>query len=148
MDLKKNFQSKAAVKLFLKDFVKYVRSGHCIFLFGDLGVGKTYFSQQIIKSFISVDFVSSPTYNIVNTYKYNDDVDILHCDLYRLNSYNEILELGILDNLDKKILLVEWPNFLEKIIKNPIVFKINFGEKKCERNVTINLPKNFTMTEK
>ena len=113
MDLKKNFQSKSAVTLFLKDFVNYIKAGHCIFLFGDLGVGKTYFSQQIIKSFTSEEFVSSPTYNIVNTYKYNDDVDILHCDLYRLNSYDEVLELGILDNLDKKILLVEWPNFLE-----------------------------------
>ena len=148
MDLKKNFQSKSAVNIFLKDFVNYIKAGHCIFLFGDLGVGKTYFSRQIIKSFTSVKFVSSPTYNIVNTYKYNDDVDILHCDLYRLNSYDEVLELGILDNLNKKILLVEWPNFLEKIIKDPIIFKINFGKTNYERNVNINLPKNFAMIEK
>ena len=145
MDLKKNFQSKSAVNIFLKDFVNYIKAGHCIFFYGDLGVGKTYFSQQIIKSFTSVEFVSSPTYNIVNTYKYNDDVDILHCDLYRLNSNDEVLELGILDNLDKKILLVEWPNFLEKKIKDPIIFKINFGKTNYERNVIINLPKNFTM---
>ena len=147
MDLKKNFKSKSAVNLFLKDFVNYIQAGHCIFLFGDLGVGKTYFSEQIIKSLISVEYVSSPTYNIVNTYKYNDDVDILHCDLYRLNSYDEILELGILDNSDKKILLIEWPKFLEKKVKGPIIFKINFGKTKFERNVIINLPKNFTMIE-
>ena len=127
MDFKKNFKSKSAVNLFLKDFVNYIKAGHCIFLFGDLGVGKTYFSQQIIKSFTSEEFVSSPTYNIVNTYKYNDDVDILHCDLYRLNSYDEVLELGILDNLDKKILLVEWPNFLVKIIGSLIFFSKKFG---------------------
>ena len=72
----------------------------------------------------------------------------MHCDLYRLNSYDEVLELGILDNIDKKILLVEWPNFLEKIIKDPIIFKINFGKTNCERDVIINLPKNFTMIEK
>ena len=148
MNLKRNFQSKLGVNLFLKDFVKQIKAGHCIFFYGDLGVGKTYFSQQIIKSFISVEFVSSPTYNIVNTYKYNDDVDILHCDLYRLNSYDEVLELGILDNLDKKILLVEWPNFLEKIIKEPIIFKIYFGKTNYERDVIINLPKNFNIIEK
>ena len=148
MYLKRNFQSKSAVNVFLKDFVNYIEAGHCIFLFGDLGVGKTYFSQQIIKYFTAVEFVSSPTYNIVNTYKYNDDVDILHCDLYRLNSYDEVLELGILDNLDKKILLVEWPNFLEKKIKDPIIFKINFGKTNYERDVVINLPKNFIMIKK
>ena len=148
MDLKKNFRSKSAVNVFLKDFTNYVKAGHCIFLFGDLGVGKTYFSQQIIKSFICTEFISSPTYNIVNTYKYNDDVDILHCDLYRLNSYDEVLELGILDNLDKKILLVEWPNLLEKKIKDPIIFKINFGKTIYERNVIINLPKNFKIIKK
>ena len=148
MDLKKNFKSKSAVNIFIKDFVNYIKAGHCIFLFGDLGVGKTYFSQQIIKSFTSEEFVSSPTYNIVNTYKYNDDVDILHCDLYRINSYDEVLELGIFENLDQKILLVEWPNFLENIIKDPIIFKINFGKKNYERNVIINFSKNFKMLEK
>ena len=143
MDLKKNFQSKSDVNVFLKDFVNYIEAGHCIFFFGDLGVGKTYFCQQIIKSFTSVEFVSSPTYNIVNTYYFNDDVEIWHCDLYRLNSYDEVLELGILDDLDKKILLVEWSNFLEKKIKDPILFKINFGKTNYERNVVINLPKKF-----
>ena len=69
MDLKKNFQSKSAVNIFLKDFVNYIKAGHCIFFSGDLGVGKTYFSQQIIKAISSVEFVSSPTYNIVNAYK-------------------------------------------------------------------------------
>ena len=68
MDLKKNFKSKSAVNIFLKDFVNYIKAGHCIFFSGDLGVGKTYFSQQIIKSFTSVEFVSSPTYNICLLY--------------------------------------------------------------------------------
>ena len=77
MDFKKNFQSKSSVNIFLKDFVNHINAGHCILFSGDLGVGKTYFSQQIIKSITSVEFVSSPTYNIVNTYKYNDNVDIL-----------------------------------------------------------------------
>ena len=72
----------------------------------------------------------------------------MHCDLYRLNSNDEVLELGILDNLDKKILLVEWPNFLEKKIKDPIIFKIKFGKTNYDRDVIINLPNNFMMIEK
>ena len=148
MDLKKNFQSKSAVNFFLKDFVYNLKAGNCVLLFGDLGVGKTYFCQQIVKSLTSTEFVSSPTYNIVNTYHYNDNIEIWHCDLYRVNSFDEVLELGILDNLNKKILLVEWPNLLEKIIKNPIMLKINFGKKKYERDAIINLPKNFKTNKK
>ena len=148
MNLKRNFQSKSAVNLFLKDFVKQIKAGHCIFFYGDLGVGKTYFSQQIIKYLTPLDIVTSPTFNLVNTYQYNNNIDILHCDLYRINSYDEVLELGIFDNLHQKILLVEWPNFLENIIKDPIIFKINFGKKNYERNVIINFSKNFKMLEK
>ncbi len=143
MEFKKNFQSKFAVNLFLKDFAKHLKSGHCFFLVGELGVGKTYFSQQIIKSLTSFSVISSPTFNIVTTYNYKDNVQIWHCDLFRVNSYDEVLELGILDNIDKKILLVEWPNLLEDHIKDPIIFKIKFGKKKHERNVNINLPKKF-----
>ncbi|RPH09449.1 MAG: tRNA (adenosine(37)-N6)-threonylcarbamoyltransferase complex ATPase subunit type 1 TsaE, partial [Alphaproteobacteria bacterium TMED54] len=111
-----------------------------IFLYGDLGVGKTFFCQQIIKSITDVNIVSSPTYNIVNTYPYKKNAEIWHCDLYRINSNDEILELGILDNFNKKILLIEWPSLLESQIDNPIIFKIDFGKTKYERNVTINLP--------
>ena len=143
MNFRKNFQSKFAVNLFLKSFTSHLKSGHCFFLSGDLGVGKTYFCQQIIKYLISDKVVSSPTYNIVNTYYYKENIEIWHCDLYRLNSYNEVLELGVLDNTDQKILLVEWPNLLENVIKDPIKFRIYFGEKECERNVLISLPKSF-----
>ena len=102
MDLKKNFRSKSAVNNFLKDFVNYIKAGHCIFLSGDLGVGKTYFSQQIIKSLTSVEFVSSPTYNIVNTYKYNDDVDIGKIAMF--NVFGKEYEIDILpDNMEKAI---------------------------------------------
>ena len=147
MDLKKHFQTKSAVNNFLKDFVNYIEAGHCVFLSGELGVGKTYFSQQIIKYLTSVAFVSSPTYNIINTYQ-NNNVEIWHCDLFMVNSFDEVVELGILDNLDHKILIVEWPNLLEKIIKDPITFKINFGKTNYERNVIINLPKSFKMIKK
>mgnify|MGYP001170847415 CR=1 FL=1 len=143
MEFKKNFHSKLAVNLFLKDFTNHFKSGNCLFLFGDLGVGKTYFCQQIVKSLTSENIVSSPTFNIVNTYYYKDNIEIWHCDLYRINSYDEVLELGILENLNQKILLVEWPNLLEGIIKDPIIFKINFGKKKYERNVCFSFPKSF-----
>ena len=140
MVFKKKFKSKTSIKLFLKEFSVKISSKDQILLYGDLGVGKTFFCQQIIKSITDVNIVSSPTYNIVNTYPYKKNTEIWHCDLYRINSNDEILELGILDNFNKKILLIEWPSLLESQIDNPIIFKIDFGKTKYERNVTINLP--------
>ena len=61
--------------------------------------------------------------------KYNDDIDILHCDLYRLNSYDEVLELGILDNLDKKIW--GYDTFEQGFLKDSLSeFDIDFKNKK------------------
>ena len=84
MVFKKKFKSKTSIKLFLKEFSVKISSKDQIFLYGDLGVGKTFFCQQIIKSITDVNIVSSPTYNIVNTYPYKKNAEIWHCDLYRI----------------------------------------------------------------
>ena len=71
---------------------------------------------------------------------------------FKVKSWRKTNKQKIIDkiksNLNKKILLDEWPNLLEKIIKNPIMLKINFGKKKYERDAIINLPKNFKTIKK
>ena len=85
----------------------------CITLTGDLGTGKTACCQEIIQTLLSNRIaVTSPTYNLVNIYQ-NNNLLIHHYDLYRLNSTEEALNIGIQDSLYNNIItLIEWPNII------------------------------------
>ncbi len=87
---------------------KASRAGDVIFLRGDLGAGKTTLARGFIQSLIAETDVPSPTYTLVQTYE-TPNVEIWHCDLYRLEQPDDILELGLLEAFETCICLVEWP---------------------------------------
>ncbi|MEM6723375.1 MAG: tRNA (adenosine(37)-N6)-threonylcarbamoyltransferase complex ATPase subunit type 1 TsaE, partial [Bacteroidota bacterium] len=77
--------------------------------YGDLGAGKTTLIQRICQQLNSTDNVSSPTFSLVNEYDYPDGM-IFHMDLYRLNSIEEALDIGIEGYLDSgHYCFIEWP---------------------------------------
>lgn len=78
-----------------------------LFLSGDLGAGKTTFAKGFAEGLgIDPAQVQSPTYTYLNVY----DEKLLHLDLYRLDSFDEMMEKGILDQLsDFSFILLEWP---------------------------------------
>ncbi|MBS9778105.1 MAG: tRNA (adenosine(37)-N6)-threonylcarbamoyltransferase complex ATPase subunit type 1 TsaE [Gammaproteobacteria bacterium] len=82
-----------------------------IYLIGDLGAGKTTFSQHFIAAAGFADRVTSPTYAIMNDYETSLS-HIIHCDLYRLCDPEELDELGIIELAEerKSTVLVEWPS--------------------------------------
>ena len=89
-----------------------------IFLNGELGAGKTFFVRALVKSLGYPGLVKSPTYTLMETYEIAD-YTIYHLDLYRLQSANEILDMGLYDEFEHAaIWLIEWPeravNFLPK----------------------------------
>lgn len=80
-----------------------------ICLQGDLGAGKTTFSQFFINYFSKEKLqVQSPTFNIVFPYEFGK-FKINHFDLYRLKSQDELEEIGFYDSLDYDISIIEWP---------------------------------------
>lgn len=80
-----------------------------LLLKGNLGAGKTTFSQYLIKELGSPDKVSSPTYSIVNEYN-TPKGKVFHFDLYRLKSVEEAYDFGIEEYLDNGFLsIIEWP---------------------------------------
>lgn len=83
---------------------------HNIFLLkGNLGAGKTTFTQFLLKSLGSEDEVSSPTYSIVNEYN-SPKGKVYHFDLYRLKNIEEAYDIGIEEYLDNAFLcIIEWP---------------------------------------
>ena len=97
-----------------------IKPGNIVFLYGEMGVGKTTFVRYIINDFQSkfnekISQVTSPTFNIINEYKINN-LTIKHCDLYRLKSTEELRDLNLFEKNNKSILLIEWPQI---IIKKP-----------------------------
>ncbi|MBS1548890.1 MAG: tRNA (adenosine(37)-N6)-threonylcarbamoyltransferase complex ATPase subunit type 1 TsaE [Bacteroidetes bacterium] len=81
---------------------------------GNLGAGKTTFTQFLLQQLGSTDVVSSPTYAIVNEYS-SPKGKIFHFDLYRLNSIEEVLDIGIEEYLDSACLsIIEWPEIYQQ----------------------------------
>lgn len=80
-----------------------------LLLKGNLGAGKTTFSQFLLKELASSDEISSPTYSIVNEYD-TPKGKVFHFDLYRLKSVEEAYDFGIEEYLDNGFLsIIEWP---------------------------------------
>ena len=87
-----------------------------IYLHGDLGMGKTTLSKNLIAILcnISVDAVNSPTFTIVNNYK-GQDCMINHFDLYRLNNTAELINIGIEDLVVNSLNIIEWPELAKQL---------------------------------
>jgi tRNA threonylcarbamoyladenosine biosynthesis protein TsaE len=85
-----------------------LQSGNVIGLVGELGSGKTTLVQGIASGWGSLDAVSSPTFVLVNVYRHPDGQRLFHLDAYRLNGFDEAIDLDIDAMLSQGPLLVEW----------------------------------------
>ncbi|MCG7280241.1 tRNA (adenosine(37)-N6)-threonylcarbamoyltransferase complex ATPase subunit type 1 TsaE [Chryseobacterium taklimakanense] len=85
-----------------------------LLLKGNLGAGKTTFTQFLLKNLGSTDEVSSPTYAIVNEYR-TPKGNVFHFDLYRMKSVGEVYDIGMDEYLDNAFLcIIEWPEIYEE----------------------------------
>ena len=116
-------------KKFSKNISKIIDKGDVIFLYGEIGVGKTTFVRFFInqiesKNKVKNSDVLSPTFNIVYDYDIGK-VKILHYDFYRLKNYNEISQLGVFETSDDYIKIIEWPELIQPKPKDrvDILFK-------------------------
>jgi tRNA threonylcarbamoyladenosine biosynthesis protein TsaE len=88
---------------------RHLKAGDILFLFGDLGAGKTTLTQGIARGLgvAKEEYVRSPTFTLVNQYKGN--VPVFHIDLYRIASSQELEELGLEEVFSGEgISIVEW----------------------------------------
>lgn len=97
---------------FAKNFAKDLKKGDVIVLIGDLGSGKTKFTEGILSYFGIENEISSPTFTIVNEYN-TPDVDIYHFDVYRLNSSYDFYNIGGEEYFNKGICIIEWGEIIE-----------------------------------
>ena len=117
-----DISSEETTKELAKKISNYLKGGEIIFLYGEIGVGKTTFVKYFINQLqmdkkIKITEVTSPTFNLLNEYEINDLV-IKHYDLFRLKDKSEIINLNIFNNDHNTITLIEWPELIDK--KNSI----------------------------
>ena len=80
-----------------------LKSNDLITFEGDLGVGKTFLCKSIINNITNTKEVPSPTFNLVQTYPLNKGIEIWHCDFYRISNIEEVEEIGVFEDLKKKL---------------------------------------------
>ena len=126
---------------FSKNISKIISVGDIIFLYGEIGVGKTTFVRFFInslesKSGISNSEVLSPTFNIVYDYDVGN-LKILHYDLYRLKNYKDISQLGMFETSNDSIKIVEWPELIESKPKDRIDIQFQYSKLIDSRKIKI-----------
>ena len=117
-DSKIDISSEETTKELAKDLTHYLKGGEIIYLYGEMGVGKTTFVRYLINQFqknkkLHITEVTSPTFNLLNEYDINDLV-IKHYDLFRLKDESEIKNLDLFENNQSTITLIEWPQLISK----------------------------------
>ena len=126
---------------FSKSISRIISAGDIIFLYGEIGVGKTTFVRFVInnlesKNGIRNSEVLSPTFNIVYDYEVGS-VKILHYDLYRLKNYEDISQLGMFETPNDSIRIIEWPELIELKPKNRIDILFQYSKLKNSRKVEV-----------
>ncbi len=116
-DSKINITSEKSTRELAEKLTSYFKGGDYVFLYGEMGVGKTTFVKYLVNKFqidqkLEPTEVTSPTFNLLNEYKTNK-FTIKHYDLFRIKNSSEIKDLDIFEKNEKIITLVEWPKLLK-----------------------------------
>ena len=124
-----------------KNFSKILKKSDVVFLYGEIGVGKTTFIRHLINSLqtnnhLNLTEVTSPTFNLVNEYDVGDIV-IQHYDLYRLTNSSEIKNIGLFENYKEILTLIEWPEKIERKFENKIDLFFEYGKDLDKRFLSI-----------
>lgn len=116
---------------FGKKIGEQATAGEVYTLIGDLGVGKTVFTQGVAKGLGIVEAVSSPTFTIVQVYE-EGRIPFYHFDVYRIGDVEEMDEVGYEDYIyGNGMCLIEWANLIEEIL--PARYKRVTIEKDLEK---------------
>lgn len=120
---------------FASNLASYLKPGDIVILSGELGSGKTKFTQGILTYFGLENEISSPTFTIVNEYNAND-INIYHFDVYRLSSSEEFYAIGGEQYLENGICIIEWGEIIEEVLPNEYI-KISFNRDSTLENTRI-----------
>ena len=136
-----NISSLSDLEKIANNIKKIASPGDSIFLYGEIGVGKTTFARKLINNYelenkIKKSEVLSPTFNIVFEYDIKD-FTIKHYDLYRLKNVKDIQNIGLFENTEQCIILIEWPELIKEKPLNRIDLFFKYSDDMNKRFLSI-----------
>ena len=136
-----DLSSKKKTEELASRFSKKLKIGSIVFLYGEMGVGKTTFIRYLINRFqkdnkLEITEVTSPTFNLLNEYQINQ-IKINHYDLFRLKKTEEVKNLDLFEDISNTVTLIEWPQIIKKKPKNLVELIFEYGEDHHKRSVQI-----------
>jgi tRNA threonylcarbamoyl adenosine modification protein YjeE len=144
-----NISEEGKTKSISEAFSKNVKRGDTLFFYGELGVGKTTFIKYLI-NFLQkrnnqiITEIPSPTFNLINEY-HLDSIIIKHCDLYRIIDERELDNLGIFENINDQITLIEWPDIIKNYkIENKIELFFEYDADYKKRFISVSSTSNIS----
>ena len=111
----------------------------CIFLIGEIGVGKTTFTRYLInylqeKNGEKITEVLSPTFNLLYEYDLSN-IKIMHYDLYRIVDTKELKHLGIFSDKQEAIKIIEWPQLINIPLIDKLEVHLDYVKNENEREI-------------
>ena len=111
----------------------------CICLIGEIGAGKTTFTRFLInylqkKEGTKITDVLSPTFNLLYEYELKN-YKIMHYDLYRIREERELLNLGLLQENEKAIKIIEWSNMIQIPVSDKLEIHFEHTKNRNERKI-------------
>ena len=143
-DSKINISSEKSTEELAQKFTEYLKGGEYLFLYGEMGVGKTTFVKYLINEFQKINNlqqteITSPTFSILNEYQVKD-IRIKHYDLFRINNKKETYNLDIFEIDNNTITLIEWPQLIADAKKIKFIkLTFSYSNNLADRNVEIKL---------
>ena len=143
-----NISSETETKKIAEIFSRNIKLGDVVYLYGEVGVGKTTFIKYTINALQylnkqSITEITSPTFSILNQYKFNE-IEIDHYDLYRIKNSEDFLSLSLFEDYKNKITLIEWPELIkysQSIKKINLYFE--YSDNLSSRFLTISSEKEY-----
>ena len=128
------------LQLISKKISDKISQKDCIFLIGEIGVGKTTLTRNLINYFqkregVQQTEVLSPTFNLLYEYDIKK-IKIMHYDLYRIINAKELNQLGIFNENINSIKIIEWPQLIKTNVKDKLEIYLSYTSKENERKLS------------
>ena len=128
------FISIQKLKTYSTNIAKKIKNGDAIYLYGEIGAGKTTFVRFLInylqkKNKKKLEEIVSPTFTIVQYYKISKEINIAHYDLYRIKKTKDLHNIGLSEQQDSFINIVEWPELIKTKLNHRIEIYLKHSRK-------------------